>query len=295
MLKDPLQKKELYESPDFPFVIFHVTGKQCTPPGPGYHYLHWHEDLQFTIVTKGTISMQVNGINYELHKGHGIFINSGLLHMTKQISDSGEYISFNFPAKLLSYSYGTALEMKYVLPYTSNYSFPVLTLSPASMWQNQLLQRLLALNTLWTSEHVYGKNYEIVIRLSEIWLLLIRNIKDSVGQPSHTFVRKQENLQAMLAYIHGNFMNDISLTDIASAAHISNGECCRCFKNTLHITPYEYLLTIRIAQSTDLLRETNDSVTQIAGKVGFNNGSHFIQIFKKRMKMTPHEYRKCIT
>lgn len=295
MLSDQLHKNSLYENETFPFVMFTINRRLCTPPGPGYHYLHWHEALQFTIVTKGTVSMQVNGENYDLETGGAIFINGGLLHMTNQISEDGEYISFNFPAKLLSFFYGSQLELDYVLPFTSNYSFPFLLLNPSIPWQSQIIDDLSSLRSLCEASNYYGKNYEIVIRLTQIWIQLITNIHDSINKTSKTFIRKQEKLQTMLAFIHSNYQNDICLTDIAETAHISTGECCRCFKNTLHITPYEYLINFRINKSADLLKETNHSIADIAGMVGFNDSSHFIQLFKKKMQVTPKEYKKELT
>ncbi len=292
MLSDQLHKTSLYENDAFPFVMFTINCKQCIPPGPGYHYLHWHEDLQFTLVTKGTVRMQVNGTEYDLNTGDAIFINSGLLHMTNHISAEGEYISFNFPARLLSFFHGSQLEMDYVLPFTSNYRFSVRLLSNAIPWECEIINGLWNLRNLCLSSNVYGKDYEIVIMLTEIWLSFVRNIKGSLEKASRSFIRKQENLQAMLAFIHSNYRKDISLPDIARVAHISSGDCCRCFKNTLHITPYEYLINFRIHKGADLLKETSYSVTTIAGMVGFNDSSHFIQLFKRKMNVTPSVYKK---
>lgn len=295
MLSEELHKTSLYGDDKFPFMMFTVNCNECIPPGPGYHYLHWHEDLQFTLVTKGTVSIQVNGTNYNLNTGEAIFINSGLLHITNHISEDGEYVSFNFSTKLLSFFYGSQLEMDYVLPFTSNYCFTVKLFRSGTEWETAIINSLWDLARLCKSKNVYGMNYEIAIRLTQIWLLLIRNVKDTVGKTSKTFIKRQENLQAMLEFIHKNYMKEISLKDIADRSHISSGECCRCFKNTLHITPYEYLINYRINKGADLLKETSYSVTTIAGMVGFNDSSHFIQLFKKIMHVTPNEYKKHLT
>lgn len=295
MLSEELHKTSLYKDDKFPFVMFTVNCNECIPPGPGYHYLHWHEELQLTLVTKGTVTIQVNGTNYSLNTGEAIFINSGLLHITNRISEDGEYVSFNFSAKLLSFFYGSQLEMDYVLPFTSNYCFTVKLFSSRIEWETVIINSLWDLTKLCKSNDVYGRNYEIAIRLTQIWLLLIRNVKDTLGKTSKTFIKRQENLQAMLEFIHKNYMKEISLKDIADRSHISSGECCRCFKNTLHITPYEYLINYRINKGADLLKETGYSVTTIAGMVGFNDSSHFIQLFKKIMHVTPNEYKKHLT
>lgn len=295
MLSDQLHKTSLYKNDNFPFVMFTIDRSQCLPPGPGYQYLHWHEALQFTLVTKGSVSMQVNGKTYDLQAGDSIFINSGLLHMTNNISSGGEYVSFNFSANLLSFFFGSQLEMEYVLPFTSNYRFTAKAFCGREEWESDLNRSLWELKDLCGRENLYGKNYEIALRLAQIWLVLIRNIRNSLENPTKTFIKKQENLQTMLAFIHSSYAREISLKEIADTAHISSGECCRCFKSTLHVTPYEYLLHFRINKGADLLKETNHSVTTIAGMVGFNDSSHFIQLFKRQMKVTPNEYKRHIS
>lgn len=291
MISDSLHKTSLYEEESFPLTMFTITQNECVPPGPGYNYLHWHDDLQFTLVTKGTLSIQVNGTQYHLKAGEAIFINCGLLHRTNHLSDHGEYISFNFPPKLLSVFSGSLLEREYVLPFTTNYSFPIMLFSPEVNWHITILNHLWELKELNKAITNYGVKYKMVILLMNLWIEFLTNAKDSITTPKKSFLKKQAYLQEMISFIHLNYKNDLSLSTIASAAHISVGECCRCFKNTLHITPYEYLLNFRISKSTELLRDTNYSISVIAGLIGFNHSSHFIQSFKKKMNVTPNEYR----
>ena len=291
MKNNLIPESNLYENPSFPFAMFKINEKECIPPGPSYHYLHWHEDLQFTIVTKGSVSMMVNGENYNLKTNDAIFINSGLLHMTNHISPDGEYISFNFPTKILSIIYGSMLESDYVLHFTMNYNLPAILLKKDVLWQNKIINMLLDLYNFYSSSEVYAKEYETALRLQCIWLEFIRNVKHYIKISSKTFLRKQEYMQTLLTFIHENYMVDINLKNISESAHVSQSECCRLFKNLLNTSPYEYLINYRINKSIDLLKETNMSITEIATKVGFNDSSHFIQIFKKRTYKTPKKYR----
>lgn len=284
-------EKIIYESSDFPFVMFTINEKECIPQGPGYQYLHWHEDLQFTVVTRGSVSIKVNGVNYNLKTNDAIFINSGLLHMTNHIKGGGEYISFNFPTRLLSFIYGSRLETDYVLHFTMNYSLPAILLSDEVPWQKKLIKMLLNLKKIYESKEVYAREYEISSYLTYIWLQFIRNVKGISHSSSKTFIRKQEYMQMMLAFIHNNYMNKVSLLEIADSVHISKGECCRLFKKTLNISPYEYLIKYRINKSIDLLKETNLLITEIATSVGFDDSSYYIKLFKKYTKETPKSYR----
>ncbi|MDU5948696.1 cupin domain-containing protein [Paenibacillus macerans] len=76
--------------------------------------------LQFTLVTEGKIVMQVNGIDYELDAGQAIFINKGVLHITTNITPYSQYVSFNFPEKLLGFFANSTMENNYVLPFTNS-------------------------------------------------------------------------------------------------------------------------------------------------------------------------------
>ena len=99
----------------------------------------------------------------------------------------------------------------------------------------------------------------------------------------------------MLSYIHENYMNNILLKDIAAEVNVSEGECCRCFKELIRESPNQYLLEYRISRAMEMLNYTGMPVTEIALQCGFNDTSHFIQYFKKKTKMTPNEFRnkKC--
>ena len=73
---------------------------------------------------------------------------------------------------------------------------------------------------------------------------------------------------------------------------MSVGHCGRLFMQVLQTTPYEYLINYRIKKSLELLGKEKTIISQIALEVAFNNVSHFIQSFKKRMSITPKHYQK---
>lgn len=292
MRKD--RKASFYKDGAFPFSFFQVDQTLCSPPGPGYRDLHWHEDLQYTLVTRGTLSMQVNETSYDLAEGEAIFINRSCLHMTHNISPGGTYVSFNFLPRLLSLGTSGDFELRYVVPYIDTGSFPAQIFRGGEAWERTLIAQLRELAALCTQHPAYAVEYEITLRLGQIWLTMIRQLHGRMQNVSRTYVRQQELLQSMLAFIHESYAQDISLADIAAAAHLSPAECGRRFKSTLHMTPYEYLLLFRIRQGAERLRQSDLSVGAVAGLVGFNDASHFIQTFKRIMHTTPARYRHMV-
>ena len=64
------------------------------------------------------------------------------------------------------------------------------------------------------------------------------------------------------------------------------------FKQAYRVTPIEYLILKRIEISKNLLISTNHSMEEISSIVGFNSQSYFNQVFKKKVRQTPSQFRK---
>ena len=66
----------------------------------------------------------------------------------------------------------------------------------------------------------------------------------------------------------------------------------RVFKEETGQTFVGYLNDYRLTAATYFLRETDESIGNIAVSCGFDNGSYFIRRFRARYGKTPSEYRK---
>lgn len=288
-----------YRDSAFPVGMYVVTKEKIVPRGRGYLDLHWHEELQFTLVTSGTLGIQVNGVVYRLREGDAIFINRNFLHITTELPENGTYVSFNFPDKMLGFFAGSRMEQDDVLPVTGNYAFPVLVFKKEIDWQEKIIWKLWELmermeDMVACKKEVPRLEYRCALLITEIWYEMICHM-DPLQDASTGSVRKQERIRAMISFIHANYMNPLKLGEIAAAASVSEGECCRCFREMVRESPGQYLLSYRVTQAMELLNTSEYSVTEVAAETGFSDASHFIQYFKKKTGMTPKEYRnkKC--
>jgi two-component system response regulator YesN len=64
------------------------------------------------------------------------------------------------------------------------------------------------------------------------------------------------------------------------------------FREHLGATVTEYITGLRIDRAKRLLRETKDTVYEVAESVGIDNYTYFCKLFKKREGISPSEYRK---
>jgi two-component system, response regulator YesN len=103
--------------------------------------------------------------------------------------------------------------------------------------------------------------------------------------------QKYTRLKPVLEYLQRNYKNKISLKDIAKAAHISASRLCHLFKEQLNATVFDYLTNLRINQVKYLLLSTDMTCIEMCFDSGFTNLSYFNRTFKKRVGMTPTQFR----
>ena len=96
----------------------------------------------------------------------------------------------------------------------------------------------------------------------------------------------------MLAFLQENYARKLTLQDIAQAGAVSTRECLRCFQNSIHQSPIEYLTEYRIQAAAKLLESTELSVTEISMRTGWGSGSYFTKTFREIRGKTPNAYRK---
>lgn len=105
-------------------------------------------------------------------------------------------------------------------------------------------------------------------------------------------VDRRIRLAVELMYAHMN--RELSLEEIASAAHLSPFHFSRLFKKLTGATPHAYLASLRAARARDLLAETDLSVTEVGARVGYMSSSHFSKAFRQSTGISPRAYRKAL-
>lgn len=76
----------------------------------GFVNWHWHEELQFCLVTRGAVEFHVSETVLSLSPGQGIFINAGQLHMARDGDGQGAYLCLDFHPRLIAGTAGGAVE-----------------------------------------------------------------------------------------------------------------------------------------------------------------------------------------
>ena len=100
-----------------------------------------------------------------------------------------------------------------------------------------------------------------------------------------------ETIERAKHHITLHFREDISLSDIAYHACVSEFHFSRLFKHFTAFSPYQYLIELRLKHATLLLRNTSLPVTDVCFESGFNSIAHFIATFTRRHGLSPSRLR----
>lgn len=102
---------------------------------------------------------------------------------------------------------------------------------------------------------------------------------------------ENKSVERMLAYIHQNFRQDVTIADLAALCAINPNYVSQLFKQEMNESFSSYLRNLRVQAATELLINTNYSVNTISKMVGYSDYFYFAKVFKKCTHMTPSDYR----
>lgn len=127
---------------------------------------------------------------------------------------------------------------------------------------------------------------EVEKSLKECVFLLFQNEEEEKKQNYSPYI------QTALGYIYRNYAKDISVPDIAEYAKISEGHLRRLFRQELNMKIVDFLTEYRLERAKVLMRDTEESITEIWKKTGFTSAQYFSYVFKRKEGVFPKEYRK---
>ena len=267
---------------EYPYAFHHVSLQVTEVPW------HWHEALEFNLVLEGQVKVSTASQTQVFSAGEGFFLNSNVL---AAMDSDGACIldSHLFHPVFLSGHFKSVFETKYLNPVIQNRNFDLFALRGASEKQRQILGKLRQLSRLQTESDTEFQTRNL---LSEIWLLLLEEIKNADSRIFHAPQKNQDRLLTMIAFIQENYGEKLTLEEIADSAAVSTRECLRCFRTAIHQSPMDYLIEYRVRTAKKLLETTDLSITDIALRCGFNSNSYFTKLFHRICGKTPNAYRK---
>lgn len=253
---------------------------------------HWHEELEVFVVETGIARVSVNGTDYIIQEGQGIFINTGILHgVWQEGTGACRLHSMVFHPRFIGGSVDSILWQKYIEPLLSDASWPCVPFLGDQEWEKAASRTI---DAAWEACVSEEEGFEFRVRdlLSQLILLLFQNRPVTQKQPSEKALRDGERTKAMLQYIQAHYSEEITLAQIAESASICESECLRCFRSVIGHSPMQYVKQLRIQRAAELLRTTDWKISDIGMQCGFQEMSYFAKSFREAKGVTPKGYRE---
>ena len=153
-------------------------------------------------------------------------------------------------------------------------------------------------------EHIFSELYSVPENIRKgyhkvkvLELLLFLNGLDYKGESEERryFSRSQVTAaKEAKKYLLAHLDEHITITELADMLGISSTSLKICFKGVYGDTINGYITNCKMQKAASLLKSTDKSVLEIAGIVGYNNGSKFAGAFRRVMNKSPNEYRKSL-
>ncbi|MDF2724078.1 MAG: AraC family transcriptional regulator [Paenibacillus sp.] len=144
-----------------------------------------------------------------------------------------------------------------------------------------------------SDEHM--DRYRLHAAFYDLLLFIYELCRTEMEQRQTTFAAGERYVQQMIVYIDENYMEDIVMERMAEALHMSRFHLMKVFREITGLTVFDYLYQRRIEQAKIMfLHGERDSITDVCYKVGFKHPSHFSRVFKKKVGLTPDQFRRLV-
>lgn len=148
------------------------------------------------------------------------------------------------------------------------------------------------LQDYFNSAHPLNKERSLTIEIQSLLQFtaaqILKQISASDFDKSTNFIR----LLPALEFINVHYNSDIKLRMLAEECCLSPNYFHRIFKQNFSITPFEYILKMRMEKALRLLIYTDKPIKEIAYKAGYEDEAYFSRMFSKIYQESPGRYRK---
>lgn len=245
--------------------------------------LHYHDDMEITCQLSGSSTHYINGKEYVLTAGQVIIINNKVPHYNLPLTNEEDQVF----VVIVSNTYlnniviesgfdQSIIELKNNLLY-NHFDHPL----KLSSKLRAIIDDMIA-NVDEDKLDIIPFKQRLLISL---FILEFGNLEFDTK-----FLKTNDKLD-LISFIYSN-LKTATLNNYAKQINYSTSYVSRRIKQDYGLSFMDILIEVRLQNAARLLISTDYSVEKIMSDIGYNNKTHFYDLFKKRYFVTPLTYRK---
>ena len=132
-----------------------------------------------------------------------------------------------------------------------------------------------------------GYRAMVVCLIQELIIMLIRNLSGI----KETMPGFAQSISTLLNYVKQNYRSPLCMSDLTGFSGMSDSHVLRVFNKYQGCSPFKYINRLRLESASDMLIQTDKSITDIALDLGYNDSNYFTRMFRKHKGLSPREFR----
>ena len=253
---------------------------------------HDHEFLEFVYVARGAINHHFGDLTERIETGGYFIVDHKNQHSMERVSEEKLWIiNFLFFPEFIDRTLAGKTDFNEILnSYLLKFSYRTLkgSVTGRVFYDTDGSVRTVVDDII---HEIENKNYGYLELIRCQFTRILINMMREVGK-NDVNTEYSEIVNSLISIVHRRYSEKLRLNDIAKELGYSNGYLSAAFSKSVGCPFYEYLQRIRIENACRLLVDTTFTVAQIAEQVGMNDIKFFNKIFKKRLELTPTQFRK---
>jgi AraC family transcriptional regulator len=182
----------------------------------------------------------------------------------------------------------------HLAPTMSDYEANDISNVPPSLYfkDNTLKATLQKLQSVMDASGLDDHAYAETLGLLLLWELRhVAKVKPSQLKPARGGLTAAQ-LRRVKELIDAQISTDVTISDLAVVAELSQFHFIRAFKESVGLSPYQYILSERVRRAKELLSKGDLPVSDVALAAGFHNAYQMNRVFRKLVGLTPTALRR---
>jgi AraC-like DNA-binding protein len=248
---------------------------------------HKHNFYLCILFTEGRGVHEIDFNAYNVEPGSVFFLKPGQTHSWKFDSQPNGYLFFH-TQDFYELSFSNRLLHQFPF-FSSQESAPTLTLTASQICE--LNNKFKELNTEYYQKRLYQR-IKITSVINTIYIDLARCYIDSKPKNVTSSLRYIEILRALETQIEHSYLLEKSANFYAGKLNISSKHLNRVVKTTVNKTTTELITDRVLLEAKRLIVHSDNTLSAIAGILGYEDYAYFSKIFKEKTKITPLAFKK---
>ena len=255
--------------------------------------LHFHNLMEIGVCRWGEGEMIFDDKSIHYGPGAVSVIPANCLHTTvsrEQSLNEWAYFFVDLQSLLESAYPNDAIFVESVMRRLDNHSVFYPNAAADTLHFASMIE--LAMNE-YKPDHIDRDYHNGIVQGLLVSLLLLAARKaDEDAEPLPPRVPGLRQIMPAMEYINRNYMNPVTIAELAAACSLSEAQLRRKFQEYLRMSPLDQLTLVRIRNGCRLMNTTSESMLEIALHVGYQSVSSFERNFQKLLGMSPCQYKK---